>query len=160
MAKRKSERTNAPGSGSRVTNELKAKFRTAYLRLGSVSAAAAAVKIPRTTCIPIADEAEADPVFVKARQDYLAHGLPRVEAMLIRSCEIAAKRVKKKPTVTKMGEFDNGHHYLRALSDAHRSLATRRKIDHDIAPENKPAWPSGVRIIIDGVPEPEPEPDK
>ena len=160
MAKRDAERINAPGRGNRTPPEVEAIFASEYLRTGIVSVSAKKAKIPQPTGYELANRLEEDPEFVKNRKALLTRGLDRVEAMLIRSCETAAKRVQKKIRVTPFGESDNGHHYLRALSDAHRSLTARCKIDHDIAPENKPQWPAGLRITIDGQPETEPTPEE
>jgi len=154
---------NAPGAGSRVTTEIKARFREEYLRSGNVSAAARAVKLPRSSCTALAEDAETDPAFVKARKDLLTRGLDRVETMLIRAAELASERMEEGPTVDGMGGIvDNGPQYFRGLSDAHRALAARRAKE---MPEDGPKASPQVTIILKGAEsqsvttDPEPVPD-
>lgn len=130
MAKNKPPRKraeNAPGRGSRVSAEVVAKFRAAYLRHGYLAGAAREAKLPETTCVRLADEAENDPAFVEARRLLLTRGLDRIETMLVKSAEIAAERIEEGPQIDSMGGIvDNGPQYFRGLADAHRSLAARK----------------------------------
>jgi hypothetical protein len=156
-SRKKSPLANAPGRGGRVSTQAKAKFLTEYLRLGIVTSAAKIAGLPRTTCITFADAAEDDPAFVAARRALLTRGLDRVETMLIRGCEVASERVERDPVPDDNGCVnDVGHQYLRAISDAHRSLVQRRKTEHDISPENKNSGPVEINIRIAGEAENQP----
>jgi hypothetical protein len=167
MAKKRPTRkrvaSNAPGRGRTIPNELIAKFRVEYLRSGSLSAAAHAVKLPPSSCQRLADAAEEDPTFVSARKLFLSRGLDRVEAMLIRAAELASERLKKGPVTDALGSIvDNGPQYFRGLSDAHRALAARRAKE---MPEDGPKTSPQVTIILKGAEsqsvttDPEPVPD-
>lgn len=144
-----SERKNAPGRGNKTPADIEAVFAEEYLRTGIATIAAKKAGIPERTGREVAERLEENPDFAARRRALLTRGLDRVETMLIKSCETAAKRISKKPVVTEMGLADNGHHYLRALSDAHRSLVARRKMDHDVAPENKQTGPVEVIFRFD-----------
>ena len=129
MPKRKQRQhttENAPGRGQRIPPELVAPFGAEYLRTGSLSAAAHAVKLPVSSCQALVTAAEGDETFVSARKSYLSRGLDRVEAMLIRSAEYAAERIAEGPTTDALGGIvDSGPQYFRGLADAHRSLVAR-----------------------------------
>lgn len=134
----KTNAPNSPGRGSKVPDELIAKFRVEYLRTGVVASAARACGLDKDTCYKYADECDDDPAFRSARASLLTRGLDQVEAMVIKSASIAAERIEEGPQVDAQGGIvDNGPQYLRGLVDAHRSLAGRRKIEHDMSPESK-----------------------
>lgn len=138
---------NAPGRGRVVSNELRAQFLEHYLRLGAVGTAANLVQLPRTTCQTFADEAEKDPVFVSARRSLLTSGLERVETMLLRSTELAAERIEKGPQIDASGCIvDTGPAYYRGITDAHRSLVARRKIETDVTRDTTPM--EQVEVVI------------
>jgi hypothetical protein len=153
MAKKRPTRkrvaSNAPGRGRTIPNELIAKFRVEYLRSGSLSAAAHAVKLPPSSCQRLADAAEEDPTFVSARKLFLSRGLDRVEAMLIRAAELASERLEEGPVTDALGSIvDNGPQYFRGLSDAHRALAARRAKEMPDDPSK--TGPVEVRITVAG----------
>lgn len=148
MGKRRTieNRDNAPGRGRRIRTELVAPFRAEYLRTGSLTAAARAVKLPPSSCQGMVADAEADEVFVSARRSYLTRGLDRVEAMLIRSAEFASERIAEGPTVDAVGSIvDNGPQYFRGLADAHRSLVARAAKEK---PEGESDASKSVEIVI------------
>jgi len=150
MAKRRPAKRSAlqaPGRGKKISTELTAKFREAYLRFGYMTAAANEVKLPPTSCVRLVEEAESDPEFVAARRLLLTRGLDRVETMMIRSAEIATERIEAGPTVDAMGGIvDNGPQYFRGLSDAHRSLVARKA--KETPDEAGKAGPVEVRITV------------
>jgi hypothetical protein len=148
MVKRK-DAPNAPGRGTKVPDELIGKFKVEYLRTGVVASAARACGLDKFTCYKYADEAEADPLFQRARKLLLTRGLDEVESMVINSARIAAERIEEGPQVDGMGGIvDSGPQYLRGLVDAHRSLVGRRKAEDDIAARQGPAPTGPLEIVI------------
>lgn len=148
MAKQKPREQRAPleppGRGSRISDEHVARFREAYLRFGYVSAAAREVGLSPSSCRKIADDADNDPDFAKARTELLARGLDKVETMLLRSTELAAERIEAGPTVDATGAIvDLGPQYFRGITDAHRSLVARRAKE---APDDSNKGPLEVVI--------------
>lgn len=111
-------------------------FRTHYLRTGNIRASARQAKIPETTGQELANRAQADEEFVRARAEMYARALPDAERMLIGGMEIAADRLEEGPEklVADLGEGaakitiqDAGPAYLRALADSTKVLAMIRK---------------------------------
>ena len=124
--------------GSKTPDEVVAKFRRAYLRSGNAASAARSVGIHRSTGAVLAKEANDDPAFRQARTDLLAHGLERVELMLIEASSIAMARIRRKAPEAEdiakiIEQYDlkslNYHDprpaYFGALVNAHRSLKTK-----------------------------------
>lgn len=116
--------------------DVEVTFRTHYLRTGNIRASARQAKIPETTGQELANRAQADEEFVRARAEMYARALPDAERMLIGGMEVAADRLEEGPEklVSDMGDGaakitiqDAGPAYLRALADSTKVLAMIRK---------------------------------
>lgn len=159
--RRTGRKSNAPGRGHKVSTELKARFREAYLRLGIVAEAAREVRLPPTTCRTFAEEAESDPAFVQARRSLLTRGLDRVETMVVSSAEIAYQRIAEGPKVDDNGSIvDPGPNYMRGLVEAHRSLVARRKTEHDMDPDKNKPLAGPLEIVFRRAERRDPEPSE
>lgn len=149
MAKREidKDQANAPGRGHKTPADIEAIFATEYLRTGIVTQAAKKARISAFTGYEIADRLDQNEEFARRRKALFTRGLDEVEASLLDCVDTARKRIKAKPVITEVGVIDNGPNWMRSLTDLHRSLVARRKLEHDVAPENKPQWPTEVHIV-------------
>lgn len=153
MAK-KTGQENGAGRGNKTPVEIEAEFAAEYMRTGIAAVAARKVRISRFTGRDIATRLDLQPEFAQRRSAFLARGLDDVELALLDLVDTAHKRTKAKPVITEMGVSDNGPHWMRALTDLHRSLVARRKSD-----EPTPTGPVEIRISVGDPEQQKPEPD-
>jgi hypothetical protein len=116
------------------------EFRAAYIKFGRVSAAARAVGIPVNTGFDLADDADADPEFVKAREKIRARVMPQLEDRLLDMVDAIHERVLvPDPTPSELAQIavENGlksfsyqnpkPQYFRGGVDLLKALGTLRK---------------------------------
>jgi hypothetical protein len=119
--------------GVKTLPEQEAKFRGEYLLRGSIKAAAEAAGLPERTGWDLAQKANADPAFTKAREEIYARNLPDAECMLRTGLEIALERLQEgrgEPIEDSTGrpwfQPDSGPGYLRNIIDGVKVLAGLR----------------------------------
>jgi hypothetical protein len=122
--------------GVKTLPEQEARFRGEYLQRGSIKAAAEAAGLPERTGWDLAQKANADPAFTKARDEIYARNLPDAECMLRTGLEIALERLQEgrgEATVDSTGrpwfQPDSGPGYLRNIIDGVKVLAGLRGKD-------------------------------
>lgn len=140
------------------------EFRAKLLELGVVKHAAEAVGIPTSTGYDMARRAEADPDFVKARDELRARIVPEVEARLLGLAEFIDKRIREKdPTPEELAKIAVEHElksfsyqnpkpqYFRGLVDMYGKLVAARKTD--LPSDGQP-----LEVTVNLKSEPEPKP--
>lgn len=156
--------------GQKVAASKEAEFRKHYLATGNASASARAVNIPVNTGVDLAQRANADKKFVKAREKMYERALPDAERMLFAGMQIALERLNTDPleTVKKLVELekpkgrgkakvvggpskihfqDAGAQYLRSMAASADVIAKIRRFDAERKGE-VPSVASEVRIVV------------
>lgn len=146
--------------GVPTPDHIEVEFRKHYLVTGNIRASARQVKLPETTGQELANRANADPEFVRARAEMYARALPDAERMLIGGIQIAADRLEAGPEVTgadlatsgaqKITIQDPGPQYLRAIADGVKVLTLIRKSD-----DKSGTGDNGVEVHVHLKPKPD-----
>jgi hypothetical protein len=115
------------------------------------------VGIPERTGNDLANELDDDLEFAERRRRLHARALDRAESMVMRALGVLSERIENATELlggddpdAPLKVVDKSADYGRSIAALNDSLMKRRKIEHDMKPENKAAWPSGIRITIDG----------
>jgi len=115
------------------------RFAEEFLRTGNASAAGRVIGVGGQTSADLAKELEADPSFLKARADLLAHALERGKTMALSMLETTHRRAQKRPRELPMGDgggimiHDKGAEYARAFADVYRAVQSHQKLSDDRA---------------------------
>lgn len=155
-------------NGQKTPDDMVAKFRAEYLRLGNASEAARQVGIAERTGRDLAKQADADELFAEARRALYAGALDEVEALMLDCVRIAAERVRERPLTEReqaqlMDEFslksfsrqDIRAQYLAQIVNAHRSIQARMKYEAEKSQE-----PGDMNLTIFAYPPTEEAPAK
>lgn len=150
--------------GVPTPEETELEFRKHYLVTGNASASARAVDLPVNTGCELAKRANADPDFVKARDELRARVMPDAERMLMSAMELALERVNEPPPspenlaaiaanygIKSIGYQDPRAAYFRGMSAAVAAFTAVRKN----ADPNSGDAPSEVVIRIVAAKSPE-----
>lgn len=157
--------------GSRTPLKKELEFRAKLLEFGFVSGAAKACKIAVNTGYALAERAEKDADFVKARDAMRARVVPEVEARLLRIAATVEQRVTSKDlTPRELAKIAVEHklksfsyqnpkpQYFRGLVDLYGKMVAARKVDDPNAGRaNEPL--EVVVTLTDGQPKPVPSAD-
>lgn len=151
--------------GSKTPRKTELEFRAKLLELGTVSAAAKAVKIPVNTGYALAERAERDKKWVKARNSMLDRVIPEFEARLNRLASKIEKRVEEDDLTpddlaalaTKNGlksfSYQNPKpQYWRGLVDFYGKLVAARKADPARGGAGVTERPTSIEVILTDAP--------
>lgn len=120
--------------GSKTDLDKVEEFRALYLQNGNVAKSAKKVGIPATTGYDWANKFAVDPTFVEARRVQRARALDEAERAVMGVIDVAEKRFcGKGPKIPEGAEnitvVDKRPDYGKLIVDAHRSIASRARLD-------------------------------